>query len=328
MYRLAICIPTYNRAEYLEKLLIALTAQLTDEVEIVVSDNASTDNTSEVVARYPVTYIRNKENLGPDRNALVAIEKSRAQYCWILGDDDLITEGAIDVLLQELDGKVAGVSFGVRGFDRDMQSPVVIFSDLRVKERTKLVGVNAVLSGIGTSMSYLGGQVFRKDLWDAALSLDDIESYFGGYFHVYVIYQIIRREPKWLFIPDVLVHWRSFNETRADERAIDANQVRLIIDAFSFEKILHDIFGSKSQIYRNGLYPYLNVHVPARIRLLKMLRAPLSLHLNNLVRIGRVYWNRFPFWAKIIPTTLTPWWFLQFLRVGVKQVRRVCKNSG
>ena len=64
---LSICIPTYNRAECLEDCLRSLeraTQGLIDRVQIVISDNASTDHTPEVVQKWaavlPIRYIRNR----------------------------------------------------------------------------------------------------------------------------------------------------------------------------------------------------------------------------------------------------------------------------
>ena len=50
MKKLSICIPTFNRGDFLKRLLVdILENERSHEVEIVISDNASTDNTDEVV---------------------------------------------------------------------------------------------------------------------------------------------------------------------------------------------------------------------------------------------------------------------------------------
>ena len=51
---LSICIPTYNRASYLEGAIqnIITDNAFGDEVEIIISDNASTDNTEEIAKKY------------------------------------------------------------------------------------------------------------------------------------------------------------------------------------------------------------------------------------------------------------------------------------
>ena len=54
---LSICIPTYNRAEYLEKSLDSLVNQENfSQIEVVISDNASTDATSDVCRKFTERY--------------------------------------------------------------------------------------------------------------------------------------------------------------------------------------------------------------------------------------------------------------------------------
>ncbi len=70
---LSICIPTFNRAEYLENTLQSIVSQKkfieTDEVEIVIYDNCSEDNTEEIALKFcaiygdKVRYYRNSENI-------------------------------------------------------------------------------------------------------------------------------------------------------------------------------------------------------------------------------------------------------------------------
>lgn len=102
--KLSICIPTYNRAAFLGEALESVIGQATDEVEIVVSDNASTDHTEALVrdyqSRFPrIRYHRNPENLGADRNFLKVVELAEGEYCWLLGSDDALAEGAISAVL-------------------------------------------------------------------------------------------------------------------------------------------------------------------------------------------------------------------------------------
>lgn len=112
---LSIGIPTRNRAGYLGELLAALEAQVResgvgeDELEIQVSDNASTDGTGElgaaVAARLPhLRYSRNPANLGPQGNYHKLVETARGRYRWILGDDDIVLPGALVHTLEVLRG--------------------------------------------------------------------------------------------------------------------------------------------------------------------------------------------------------------------------------
>jgi len=63
----------------------------THEIEIVISHNPSDDDTVDIVERYrkryPLQYIRNEINIGPEKNLCQVIAAASGKYVWILGDD-------------------------------------------------------------------------------------------------------------------------------------------------------------------------------------------------------------------------------------------------
>ena len=106
---LTLCIPTYNRAQELRLLLDMLAPQVAaaPEVELLISDNQSTDATPEVVqqaidAGLRCTYIRNAENIGADANFLQCFYKARGRHVWIFGDDDVLLPGSLTFVLELL----------------------------------------------------------------------------------------------------------------------------------------------------------------------------------------------------------------------------------
>lgn len=103
---LTIAIPTYNRARYLNELLSVLFDQLKDKpnIELIISDNASPDETPGVVRSFVdagmrISYLRSVENIGPDANFLLCFEKAKGKYVWLIGDDDIIVPGGIAKIL-------------------------------------------------------------------------------------------------------------------------------------------------------------------------------------------------------------------------------------
>lgn len=107
---LTIIVPTYNRATHLATLLEALRAELQGLgtlVEVLVSDNASTDATPEVTAAaahdWPALKIqRQEQNLGPEGNFLSCIPRVSTRYFWIIGDDDCPKRGVLAKVVQLL----------------------------------------------------------------------------------------------------------------------------------------------------------------------------------------------------------------------------------
>ncbi|MGA9587348.1 MAG: glycosyltransferase family 2 protein [Terracidiphilus sp.] len=107
---LTIAIPTYNRSAFLAQLLDVLAPQLASHrggIELLISDNASPDETHALVERLRTkglacNYVRNQTNIGADANFLQCFKLAQGQYVWIVGDDDIIPAGALDRLLHLL----------------------------------------------------------------------------------------------------------------------------------------------------------------------------------------------------------------------------------
>jgi|GEM_PF-1802767 len=100
-------IPTWNRANELRECLDSIIPQIlesNEKIEIVISDNASTDNTSEVVKEYLekydfLKYFKNSENLGFDLNLISAVEKASGDYVWLFSDDDWLADGGLNEII-------------------------------------------------------------------------------------------------------------------------------------------------------------------------------------------------------------------------------------
>ena len=107
---LSICIPTYNRAPYLQRLLARLAQELAGtggQIEVVVSDNASTDGTAQICASSPLgpslRYVRQPTNIGAEANIQAAIRQARGTYAVYLADDDILLWPGIAAALALLD---------------------------------------------------------------------------------------------------------------------------------------------------------------------------------------------------------------------------------
>lgn len=114
---LTIAIPTWNRAAFLALNLKRLSHEgrnLWDQVEILVSDNWSSDHTGKVVSQaiaagMPVRYIKNSENRGSDANIAQCFNLALGKYVLIMGDDDFFVDGALNILLKRLEPEICGV---------------------------------------------------------------------------------------------------------------------------------------------------------------------------------------------------------------------------
>ncbi|QDS95972.1 putative glycosyl transferase [Roseimaritima multifibrata] len=107
---LSICLPTYSRADLLERCLTALLPQLdpyANKIECIVSDNASPDHTPEIIAKFAkhpcLRSFRNETNLGILGNiTTVVTQYATGKYAFLIGDDDIVLPGAIERIMNIL----------------------------------------------------------------------------------------------------------------------------------------------------------------------------------------------------------------------------------
>lgn len=114
---LSICIPTYNRSVFLKQSLDVLCHQInSDDVELIISDNNSPDDTKEVVGEFikqnsRIQYFKQDTNVGASRNFISLMNRAQGKYILLLGDDDILTDNAVSVLVDILKGKDYGLLY-------------------------------------------------------------------------------------------------------------------------------------------------------------------------------------------------------------------------
>jgi glycosyltransferase involved in cell wall biosynthesis len=127
---LTIAIPTYNRSGLLCEMLDVLAPQLAGhtEVELIISDNASPDETLQVVQRFidrglSVRYHRHPENIGSDANFISCFHMAGGRYFWLCGDDDIILPGTLDEVLGHISGEEYDLIYATSyGFKKDWRA--------------------------------------------------------------------------------------------------------------------------------------------------------------------------------------------------------------
>jgi len=191
LFKISICIPTYNRATLIAETLDSILAQITGECEVVISDNASTDRTPEVISRYVdkcdnIRYYRNETNIGPDRNYDRVVELSRGEYCWLMADDDLMKPGAIEAVLNaisECDHSLLVINAERRNFNLSQVLQSRIY-DI-VEDRTYPPEKADSLAVDGCCLIVVCGLVLKRAVW---LSRERNRYYGSMFLHVAIIF--------------------------------------------------------------------------------------------------------------------------------------------
>lgn len=255
-YKLTFCIPVYNRGDYLGETLDSIICQATDEIQIVVSDNASTDNTKEVVIEAQkkfknIEYFCWDENQGADINYLKTVELAVGEYCWFLGSDDTIEKHAIQRILREIELGCDIYLSSEYLCDLKMK-PYTIHHllDERVEDRvfnfnddSELYEYFTLAQSQSALFGYLSSIIFKRVKWNK-INYDD--SYTGTlYSHMFMLYSFIEYGCKLKYIKEPLVYWRSGNDSFGGAGKI---QSRYLVDIDGFKKIMDDFFSGKEKI--------------------------------------------------------------------------------
>ena len=172
---LSVCIPTFNRAELLEDALSSLIKQVNDpyylDVEIVISDNASTDDTFSVVERVrksnpqiQLVYSRHNSTVPRAENYLSATNLANGEFIYMISDDDIILSGAIAKIIMEIKNneEIDAIAPNSHIFSEIPSEGWSVAYDF--KEDKLIYDKNEIIVCVGMMLTHISCIVFRKRL--------------------------------------------------------------------------------------------------------------------------------------------------------------------
>ena len=324
-FLLAFSIPTHHgRCPVLRRALDSVFDQLsdpaTDRVQVCVSDNASRDGTAELVAefqeRFPgrLKYHRNAEDQGLIPNLLQSVAMADAEFCWWLGSDDTIEDGAVAKMLGLLDEHptVAGVTLNrirIHHVDRNWRQRDSADELPDDPDRLHVYdSADKIFRNVGLSHDFMSTQVLRRASWLDALEVTDRQELarMGDLGQLYVMGKVVQRHPSWIWFPEPLVH-HTVGTSVLDEQ-LQHNYARyqlVIMEGRS--RVWGTLFGRGSPLYRTLMHKAylrsLRVRAVVGLKLWPQHGTRQDLELLTLARY--FYWLP-QFWLVTFPLLLVP----------------------
>jgi len=128
MPRVTVIMPAYNHERFIDQAIESVLTQSFDDFELLVSDDASSDNTAKVIEaiRDPrLIFKKFKQNQGASTVVNEALGRSRGEYVAILNSDDYFLPGKLQVQVQYLDDHPeVGAVFGLPMFVDECGAPL------------------------------------------------------------------------------------------------------------------------------------------------------------------------------------------------------------
>lgn len=324
---LTIIVPTYNRAAHLTRLLSALRSELQgleSLVEVLVSDNASTDSTPEVTTAaardWPVLKIqRHDRNLGPDGNFLSCVPRVSTRYFWIIGDDDCPKRGVLAKVVRLLKERVPALVYmqsewvnPVLGPDQGETVEELVFSELDVITFAKELHI---------WFTFISGMVVDLERLKTVLKSCPLERFNGtSLVQLGWVLPLLKTEGPFIYIKNRCVLATTDNS---------GGYAFLTVFCVNFPRIVNDVFGRSSQISRSIINGAVMRFLPGRIWEARQHKSGTYTKEDPWREIRREHGKSLAYWTFLAPIGKFPTWiaFLVYTSWRITNRFRIVHDS-
>ncbi len=272
----SICIPTYNGSKHIHETLDSALNQTYKNIEIVITDDHSTDDTVKICESYAakddrIKIYKNDKNLGLVGNWCESVEKASSKWVKFLFQDDLLENNCVERMIYcALQHKVDFVIcnrayFFEEGFDPKIRrfyeerlpKTERIFTEERLykpEETAKLIAPHIFNNCIGEPPTFL----FNRDNYSRS---DFPDNYFQLIDYIFILNKILKND--FVFIGDKLMKFRVHTASESMKNsAINTENKK------EFYKFLYIQYYEKIQIcheiHNNPIFSEVKKHIPEK----------------------------------------------------------------
>lgn len=325
---LSICIPTYQRSGKLAVLLSSIISQDDPRVEVVVSDNGSSDGTAEMVRGFafhrPLKWHQWEANVGFDRNLMKVVSMASGEYCWLVGSDDALTPGAISHILDLIGTyRPSGILSSATICDADL-IPTPETSATRPVSFEK-IPYGEIIPKIGVYLGFFSLQIVQRRLWVKAASDEGWQKTAKNWSQYYMMLKIAAnlavdgwlRDPRRVILYrsssfadqiDAIgsVHAKIMKDLTASMEAVVSTVPPAMLDAFMTDLMQFEI--------RRDVFFWKNAHPRWREK-------------SEMLSVGGRILGKYPWWwLKLVPIILMPTGGLNALRFTIRNSKAMLRS--
>ena len=253
---LSFAIPTYNFGRFIGETILSIQNGLeilkSNDIEIVILDGGSTDNTAEVVGELArvyknIVYVRNEQRGGIDQDLDAVSSMTSGKYIWLFSADDLLLPGwdlhITGALKDELDILLVPATLCTINMTKIRQNPIFNIQksgavvDLSTGSQDfSMVDYLRCANSLEALFSFMSAIIVRSNVWRNAQPRPD---YFGTcWAHCVRLIPILINGPKLRYITTMLILKRGGNDSFMERGFV----ARISIAVDGWKKIIDDFF--------------------------------------------------------------------------------------
>lgn len=170
-YKYSVCCAVYNCEKYVEEAICSFLYQTYTNIELILVDDCSTDNSYNICKRYNDLYsniilLKNECNCGPLVTKCKAINNASGDYILFLDADDYLEHNAIEIINDNMNSNIDLIMFGCKKVDNnkkvieEYKYEVGEYNDKNRNEFLMLVATNSIYNSICTKC--VKNEIYKK----------------------------------------------------------------------------------------------------------------------------------------------------------------------
>lgn len=172
-YLVTVIIPAYNVERHIVKCLNSIKHQTYKNFEIIIINDASTDNTSKILEKNfaktnVIKIVNNLKNIGPEGSRFIGVRKASGKFIMFVDADDLLSHTAIEILLRNIITKQSDLAIGkIRKFYFSplilKKNTIIHNEDTTDKEEINKIFLNSFFFS-NLQMMSLSGKMYKAEV--------------------------------------------------------------------------------------------------------------------------------------------------------------------
>ena len=212
--KVSIIIPAYNASKYIKRCVMSLLNQTYKNIEIIVINDGSTDNTLEMLKGFDIKII-NKENGGVSSARNMGLKEASGDYICFVDSDDYVEKNYIESVINIINGYNYDIIETPLLFEANLKNKIVNYTEYKLENEKK--SYNFDKEYFDNELRYVIGVFYKKEIINNLYFDEEVRCYEDGMFNL----QAKLNSKSYYFYPKCFYHYvqymNSLSKTISDK---------------------------------------------------------------------------------------------------------------